>query len=202
MKKTCLFLAALTLCRFPAPAFAKSALRKEAEDNLINGGYAETLAGAAWAAGKGEAIVPILKAMLDDGKRHEDQGAFPFNAVWALAMIKSEKALRVLESYYAKTKDETAKLAISGRELRRRMKSDDYGVLVNGKAVHEKPREDSRVMTTVSAGQAIRILKRGIESDTDEGPRGDAAVYDYVEILPDGIKGYIERAGDDFVPWI
>ncbi len=50
----------------------------------------ETLLNAYWAVDQGEAIVPLLGQMLKKQKAYDKElggatGAFPFNALWALA---------------------------------------------------------------------------------------------------------------------
>lgn len=54
----------------------------------------------------------------------------------------------------------------------------------------------------MSAGQAIKILKTLIVNPQEEGARGGPALFDQVEAVPTGERGFIQRAGDDFPPFM
>ncbi len=180
---------------------------KEAEDRLVRGGYIETLMNAHWAVEQGAPIVAILGRMLAQSKTYEKEmggvtGAFPFDAVWALAHIPKASALEVLEKYGAASHDPSVALAIKGWKLRSQKKAAGYGVLINDAALLEKPSGSSRVARQLRAGQAVQIEQTMITSPGEEGPRSGPAHYDRVKLLPGGPRGYIGRAGDDFSPFL
>lgn len=180
---------------------------KEAENRLVRGGYLETLLNAHWTVAQGEAIVPLLGQMLKKRQTYEEElggatGAFPFNALWALAHIPRPSALQVLEKYSAVSQDPSAALAIKGWKLRAQKKSPGYGVLTNDAPLREKPAAAARVIKELKTGQAVKIERTMITSPGEEGPRGGPAYYDHVELIPGREQGYISRAGDDFSPFM
>jgi hypothetical protein len=180
---------------------------KEAENQLVRGGYAETLLNAHWAVEQGAAIVPFLGKMLQKRKVYAEElggatGAFPFNVLWALGHIPQASALQVLEQYSAASQDPSAALAIKGWKLRAQMKGPGYGVLTNDAPLLAKPAAQARVVKKLKAGQAVKIVRAMITSPGEEGPRGGPAHYDQVELLPGREQGYIARAGDDFSPFM
>jgi hypothetical protein len=196
----------MILFRLQAPTL------KQAEQQLL-GPYVDSLEGAKWAAAKGPSIVPVLSQMLDrveDYKKRDDgtMGAFPFNTIWALGHIKGDASRAALNRYIRRTQDITnrtqAMYAIAAHDLRARKKSDSYGVLGStspaGK-LYAQASENSRVLKTMKPGQPVRLLKEAIENPKEEGARGGPTVYDYVELVPSGPRGYVQRAGDIFSPF-
>jgi hypothetical protein len=204
----------LSMCKIRVAALEKQAGRgpsaptmKQAEDRLVKGGYLETLMNANWAVEQGAPVVPILDRMLGRRLLYEEElggatGAFPFNALWALAHIPQPSALKVLEKYAAADQDPGAVLAVKGWKLRAEKKAACYGVLSNDAALLERPSADARVVKQLKAGQAVRIERTMIANPGEEGARGGPAHYDQVKLLPGGEQGYIGRAGDDFSPFM
>lgn len=193
----------------PAPhAQAQKAVTlREAENRMVRGGYLETLQGAYWAARQGEAMVPILSKMLQKNQQYQQEldmatGAFPFNALWALAHIPGEQSLKVLEQYFAATKDRSAALAIQGHKLRQDRQGSQYGVVINDTQLFSRPSEQSQVLQEITSGKQVKILQEKIVNTQEEGPRGGPSAYDRVELLPGGPPGYIQRAGDGFTPFM
>ena len=68
-------------------------------------------------------------------------------------------------------------------------------------ALYAAPSVSAKVVKTFRAGQPVHILRENVENAKEEGPRGGPTAFDYVEALPSGPKGYIERAGDGFTPF-
>ena len=60
---------------------------------------------------------------------------------------------------------------------------------------------DSDEIALIDEGQSIIVLQKHIVNENEMGGRGGPAVFDYVEIPDNNIKGYIQRAGDDFPPY-
>ncbi len=180
---------------------------KEVENRMVRGGYLDTLFAAHWAVAQGEAVVPLLAQMLHKGQQYREEeqgatGAYPFNVFWALAHIPSSRSLKVLEDYYAATKDPVAARALQGWRLRLNEQSSRFGVLINDGSLLEDPREKARVVKKIKAGQKVKILQERIANPREVGPRGGAMLYDRVELIHSGEQGYIPRAGDDFTPFI
>jgi hypothetical protein len=178
-----------------------------AESQLVFGGYTETLLNAYWAVDQGEAIVPLLGEMLQKRRAYDEElggatGAFPFNVLWALAHIPQPSALKVLEKYSAVSHDPTAALAITGWQLRAREQGRHYGVLTNNAPLLEKPEGKACVVKELKAGQPVQVVRQMINNPGEQGPRGGPANYDQVELIPGGEQGYIQRAGDDFSPFM
>jgi hypothetical protein len=184
----------------------------EVEERMVKGGYLDTLYAAYWAVEQGEAIVPILERMLYHPEKYQKvpfipTGAYPFNVIWALAQIDSERSLKVLTGYSAWTSESfnqnLAQLAIKGFQLRRTKHRKAYGVLVRAEAqLLERPSVKARLLIWLKSGQRVRIVKSYLENPTEEGPRGGPAVFDYIEILPWGKRGYLQRFGGDFTSFI
>jgi hypothetical protein len=119
-----------------------------------------------------------------------------------LAHSPSSKALQALEKYHDATKNPMAALAIQGWRLRLNEQSSRFGVLINGGALLENPREGAQVVKKIKAGQKLKIFQEKIVNPREVGPRGGAKYYDRVELFPSGEQGYIPRGGDDFTPFI
>src|SRR5579883_3267582 len=91
----CLGFVLLPVIPRPVVAASSSAqLMRQAEDKLVAAGYMGTLDGAYWALGQGPKIIPVLSEMLNRQayyrKKYDDAvGAFPFNALWTLAHMKT-----------------------------------------------------------------------------------------------------------------
>ena len=198
----------VVLLLWPAAARAAGALTlPEVEKRLVRGGYLDTLFAAQWAAAQGEPVIPLLAQMLEKGPQYQEEeggavGAYPFNVLWALAHIPDSRSFQVLEKYYDASKDPTAARAIEGWRLRRNEQSPRFGVLVNDGALLERPEEKALVVKRIKAGQKVKILQEMIANPKEVGPRGGAAYYDRVELLPSAEQGYLPRAGDDFTPFI
>ena len=189
---------------------------KEVEGRMAKGGYLDTLWASYWAAEQGEAIVPILEEMLKKPQKYQKEpfaatSAYPFNVIWALAHIDSNRSLKILMKFSDWTMDKLNKdvteLAIKGFQLRRTQKSkvarERYGVLVRAKAkLLEQPSEGAPVLKLLKSGQRVKVLKPYLENQKEEGPRGGPAVFDYVELIPQGDRGYIQRFGGDFTSFI
>jgi hypothetical protein len=189
---------------------------KEVEERMIKGGYLDTLQASYWAAEQGEAIIPILEEMLYKQPKYQNgsltaTSAYPFNVIWALAHINSNRSLKVLVKFSVWTTDkfnkDNAKLAIKGFRLRRTQQSKEarmqYGVLVRAEAkLLRRPSESAEVTKFLKSGQSVRILKSYLENRKEEGPRGGPVVFDFVELIPQGDRGYIQRFGGDFTSFI
>ncbi|HEX3046927.1 MAG TPA: hypothetical protein VHY08_19385 [Bacillota bacterium] len=189
---------------------------KEVEGRMVQGGYLDTLYAAYWAAGQGEAIVPILEEMLYLPKKYQKEpftgaSAYPFNVIWALAHIDSNRSLKILMKFSkwttTKLDKEVTGLAIKGFQLRRTKQSKVaracYGVLVRAAAkLLERPSGSAPVLKLLKSGQSVRVLKPYLENQKEEGPRSGPAIFDYIELIPEGGRGYIQRLGGDFTSFI
>lgn len=185
---------------------------KEVEGRMIKGGYLDTLYAAYWAARQGEAIIPILEEMLYKQQKYQKEpfaatSAYPFNVIWALAHIDSNRSLKILMKFSGWTtknfNKDVAWLAIKGFQLRRTKQSKAYGVLVRAEAgLLERPSESAPVLKLLKAGQSVRVLKPYLENQKEEGSRSGPAVFDYIELIPEGGRGYIQRFGGDFTSFI
>jgi hypothetical protein len=202
------FLGALVALGLTLPAGAQALpTLEQLEQKLVRGSYLDTLHAAPWAAAQGEAVVPQLAAMLARGQKYDEQwegatGAYPFNVIWALAQISTPASLQVLEHYFSRTDNEAAGFGIKGVKLRLEQKNRQYGVLLSDKPLLAGASQTARSLRELKAGQAVRILQARVVNAAEEGPRGGPALFDYVEVLPSGPKGYVERAGDGFPPYI
>lgn len=184
----------------------------EVEGRMAQGGYLDTLRASYWAAEQGEAIIPILAELLYHPGKYQKEpfaaaGAYPFNVIWALAHIDSNRSLQILLKYSGWTKETInhgiAALAIKGFRLRRSKQSKAYGVLVRAEAkLLARPSENATVLKLLKSGQSVRVLKPYLENPKEEGPRGGPAVFDYIERIPGGERGYIQRFGGDFTSFI
>ena len=185
---------------------------KEVEGRMVKGGYLDTLYASYWAAEQGEAIIPILEEMLYKQQKYQKEpfsatSAYPFNVIWALAHIDSNRSLKILMKFSGWTtknfNKDVAGLAIKGFQLRRTKQSKVYGVLVRAEAkLLERPSESARVLKLLKSGQSVRVLKPYLENKKEEGPRSGPAVFDYIELIPEGGRGYIQRLGGDFTSFI
>ncbi len=189
---------------------------KEVEGRMAKGGYLDTLYASYWAAEQGEAIIPILEEMLYKPKKYQKEpfaatSAYPFNVIWALAHIDSNHSLKILMKFSGWTTDklnkDVAELAIKGFQLRRTKQSKvaraRYGVLVRAEAkLLGQPSESAQVLKLLKSGQSVEVLKPYLENEKEEGPRGGPAVFDYIELIPEGERGYIQRFGGDFTSFI
>jgi hypothetical protein len=189
---------------------------KEVEGRMAKGGYLDTLYASYWASEQGEAIIPILEKMLYQPQKYRKESfaatsAYPFNVIWALAHIDSSRSLKILMKFSGWTTDklnkDVAELAIKGFQLRRTKQSKvacaRYGVLVRAEAkLLGQPSESAQVLKLLKSGQSVRVLKPHLENQKEEGPRGGPAVFDYIELIPEGERGYIQRFGGDFTSFI
>lgn len=185
---------------------------KEVEGRMIQGGYLDTLWASYWASEQGEAIIPILEEMLFKPRKYQAESfaaasAYPFNVIWALAHIDSNRSLKILMKFSVWTTNlfnkDVTELAIKGFQLRRGKQSTFYGVLVRAETkLLERPSESAPVVKLLKSGQSVRVLKPYLENQKEEGPRGGPAVFDYIELIPQGDRGYIQRFGGDFTSFI
>jgi len=185
---------------------------KEVEERMVKGGYLDTLYEAYWAAEQGEVILPILEEMLYQPQKYQKgsfagTSAYPFNVIWALAHINSTRSPQILMKFSSwttqKFNKDVARLAIKGFRLRCTQKSRAYGVLVRAEVKLLKcPDEKAQVLKLLKSGQSVRILKSYVVNKKEEGPRGGPAVYDYIELIPQKKRGYIQRLGGDFTSFI
>ncbi len=186
--------------------------RAEVEGRMAKGGYLDTLYAAYWAAEQGEAIIPLLKGMLYQPEKYQKEpfaatSAYPFNVIWALAHIDADRSLKILTGYSAWTTEalnkNVARLAIQGFQLRRAKQNKDYGVVVRAEGkLLERPSESALVLKLLKSGQSVRVLKPYLINPKEEGPRGGPAVFDDIELIPQGERGYLQRLGGDFTPFI
>ncbi|MGE5604418.1 MAG: hypothetical protein ACM3YE_01845 [Bacteroidota bacterium] len=147
---------------------------KEVEKKMAQGGYLDTLYASYWAADQGEAIIPILEEMLYQPKKYQTEpfeatSAYPFNVIWALAHIDSNRSLKILIRFSGWTtkifNKDVAGLAIKGFQLRRTKQSKIYGVLVRTQAkLLERPSESALVLKLLQSGQSVRVLKPHLEN--------------------------------------
>lgn len=171
----------------------------EVENRLTRNGYTESLIETGWAIQKGKAIVPILDKMLSNAKKYSDigefTGAFPFNAEYVLAHIGVPESLAALKKH-------KLKFGIQGWNLRHTKKSQNYGVVRKTVGLHPQASSKIGSVLIVKPGESVKILKRRVENAREEGPRGGASLFDEVEVLSSGRRGYVQRAGDDFDPFM
>lgn len=170
---------------------------------LIGGRYRQNLHAAHWAAGQGAKIVRHLERMIDeqysyDAENDPEGTAFPLNALWALAHIQTPLALRVMEKYYQRSKDERAGLAIKSFKLRREMKSKEYGVVINSSTLQTRADPEAEAIKEITGGQEVKVLREGIKYVLGN----ETLTYDYVELTETGQRGYIQRRAHNFTPFI
>jgi len=219
--RPCVLLALLLLtaaASLPVPtAHAQKAAKpltlSAVENRILIPAYVDSLEAATWAAQQGPRAVPFLEKLVAQHavyeKRAEQKGdvlgAFPFNAVWALGRIPGKEAAAAL-SRLASSSDTSVRPmvvhALAAHRLRA-AKGTGYGVYARGQtaSLYAAPSGSAKVVKTLRPGQAVHILRERIENPKEEGPRGGPTAFDYVEVLPGGPKGYIERAGDGFTPF-
>lgn len=171
---------------------------------MVGNGYLNSLQGAYWAYFKGPRIIPVLSVMLTKQKYYNQKydfatGGFPLNALWALGHFKTVKARDALRHYYAWSHDSEALSALKGWELRRKY-GFGAGVLINDQILYQRPSEKSHVIAHLPADEPVRILKADYENDREMDARGGPTVYDFIQVLRTGERGYIERTSDDFFP--
>lgn len=178
---------------------------REAEDQMVNNGYLQTLQGAYWAYGEGPRIIPVLAFMLTRQKYYDEKygfvtGSFPFNALWALSHLKSRKAREVIHHYYVRSHDIVALLALKGWDIRHKY-GLSAGVLENDFDLYQRPTQKSKLIAHLHMGESVRILSNiPIENNTEMDGRGGPTEYDEILVFRTGQKGYLERASDDFEP--
>lgn len=170
----------------------------QVEDRLCRNGYTESLFDARWAISQGAKIVPILDKMLGQKKKYADPGeytgAFPFNAEYALAHIDVPAAQAALKKH-------KIKYGLQGWNLRRKMKSQSYGVVYKDSALSPKASGKIGSALILKPGTEVRILKAAVENPNEEGARGGPATFAYVEVLKTKRKGYVQLAADVFDPF-
>ena len=177
---------------------------RNVQRRLIGGRYRQNLHSAYWAASRGAQIVSFLERMIDDQYSYEAElndpegMAFPLNALWALAHIRTPRSLRVIENYFERSKDERAGLAIKGFKLRRKMRGNEYGVLIKDSTLLTEAGTEAEAIKEISAGQEVKILREGIKYVSGR----ETLTYDYVELLGSGQRGYVRRGADNFTPFI
>lgn len=202
----------LLICFFSCSALAYGLSLEEVEGRMVKGGYLDSLYAAYWAAGQGEVITPILEDMLFNPRKYQkvpfaDTSAYPFNVIWALAHIDSLRSLQILKKFSVwttqKYSQELARLAIKGLRLRRTKQSKAYGVLVRATAkLLEQPDKKAQVLKLIKSGQGVKILRPYLVKKEEEGPRSGPAVFDFIELVPEGKRGYLQRVGGDFTSFI
>jgi hypothetical protein len=150
----------LAACLAPSPALPQKPAsgvvsRAEAEKRLLQADYLGSLQAAHWAVKQGPRAVPALDALLarTDAyrKRADGTGAFPFNALWALAHIPGEPSRAALQRFRkaarGQTDREMADLALKGHALRATRKSSRYGVLGGaGTTLYAVPSEQAKAL--------------------------------------------------------
>ncbi|MBX7135885.1 MAG: hypothetical protein K1X67_24720 [Fimbriimonadaceae bacterium] len=137
--------------------------------------------------------------MLSNAKKYTDigeyTGAFPFNAEYVLAHIDAAESLVVLKKH-------KLKFGIQGWNLRHSKKSQSYGVVYQNVGLHPRASAQIGSVLILKPGEAVRILKRRVENAREEGPRGGPSLFDEVEVLSSGRKGFVQRMGDNFDPFM
>lgn len=172
----------------------------EIEQRLTYGGWTETLLNALWAVDQGESVIPYIDLLLIKLSRQEidrlDAGAFPFNAIWALAQIGGDKAYDVLIRHHNSM---TTALAIEALEAR---KQDPLlRVLMNAESLYRLPSYEARIIAKLEEGCRVIVLSDMVINECEEGPRGGSAWYDYIFVPERQIRGYIMRGGIGFPPY-
>lgn len=183
------------------------------ERQILSPAYVDSLYAASWAAEQGPRAVPTLEklaarsaSLLKKAEREGSTlGAFPFNAVWALGRIPGPQAGAALARLAAGPNPEVRTMAahaLAAHKLRA-AKGAGYGVYARGQTAELRaaPSESANVLRTLKPGAAVRILRENVENPKETGPRGGPTAFDYVEVLPSGPRGYVERAGDGFSPF-
>jgi hypothetical protein len=66
----------------------------------------------------------------------------------------------------------------------------------------EQPSESAPALKLLKFGQSVRVLKPFILNPKEEGLRSGPAVFDYIELIPQRERGYIQRLGGDFTSFI
>lgn len=117
-----------------------------------------------------------------DAENDSEGTAFPLNALWALAHIKTPRSLRAMEKYDERSKDERAGLAIKGFKLRRKMKSKQYGFLSNDSTLQTRADPEAEAIQEIAGGQEVKLLREGIKYVLGNG----TLTYDYVALPWDG----------------
>jgi hypothetical protein len=170
----------------------------QVEDRLCRNGYLDSLFETKWAIAQGAKIVPILDKMLGQKKKYADvgkyTGAFPFNAEYALAHIDVPAAQAALKKH-------KVTYGLQGWNLRRKMKSQSYGVVYKDSALSPKPSGEIGSALILKPGTEVKILKAAVENPNEEGARGGPATFAYVEVLATKQKGYVQLAADVFDPF-
>lgn len=179
----------------------------EAENKMVAGDYAETMRAALWAAGEGEAIVPVMVALLDRRIEYRQReagfaGAYPFNVLWVLARVDSVINLPILENYYAGSGDKRALLAIAGCKLRRISGNGGDGVLMfDNRNLYSEANRTSSVKMSLAAGEEVTVLSC-LQNVEEQDDYGEIQIYDYIRLKASGTTGYIARQDGKFSPFI
>jgi hypothetical protein len=171
----------------------------ELAGRLCFSGYAPSLDEAeGLLAQYGAALAPLLAEMLDKPARclkaPNFAGAFPFNAVWLLAHIGDQTSREALERFSRQDKNKDYALALRAMDLRKE-KGPDCGVVYYESELREGPSSKTKALRPLAPGQGLRLLRERIVNEQEEGPRGGPSLYDEVELIPSGEKGFVERLG-------
>lgn len=177
-----------------------------AQPKLFTGyGYLGDLYRAYWAVRQGSLILPAIKSELGIYHKAKEAGhtiaygGFPLNVFWALAHIDDDLSRAILEEF--ENIDPVGKYALIGFNLRRKL-GQEYGVLFNNKEMKRDCARRAETVELLSEGTEIQILKSNILNSSEMGPRGGASCFDLVKSIQSKNSGYIQRAGDNFPPYI
>src|SRR5690606_32084651 len=125
---------------------------------------------------------------LSNAKKYADigefTGAFPFNAEYVLAHIDVPESLAALKKH-------KLKYGMQAWNLRHTKKSQDYGVVYQNVGLHPRASAQIGSVLILKPGEGVKILKRRIENQREEGPRGGPSLFDEVEVLSSGRRGFV-----------
>lgn len=172
---------------------------KELAGRLCFSGYAPSLDEAeGLLAQYGAALAPLLAELLDKApsylKAPNFAGAFPFNAVWLLAHIGDQTSREAIERFTRQGKNKDYALALRAMDLRKEQ-GPNCGVVYYESELREGPSSKTKTLRPLAPGQGLRLLRERIQNEQEEGPRGGPSIYDEVELLPSGERGFVERLG-------
>jgi hypothetical protein len=176
--------------------------------------YSQLGESTSWAVEQGRPIAAHLARLLsqvtEDQKKATGSGqplvGYPLNLIWALGQIGGPEARAALARHVARAQDPDnralAKLALSGLDLRAKLKRNDVGVLrYEATPLLVKPSHESQKQKILKAGQGFRVLRSDIVNEKETDARGGAVHFYEIELIPGRQRGFLEREGEGFSPW-
>ena len=149
--------------------------------------------------GVGDTAIPYLSKLIN----HRCDGA-RFGALESLGRIASFHAKNALELAIRQSSDslflQYARLALKRIHVVQQTKSKRFHLITSDTYILQEPNFETSFKTRVpiSKGTIVVGVRWRIPSPTqEEGPRGGLQIYDYIQVVQTGQKGFLPRSGYD-----